>query len=65
MRPSPVSATARPGSLATPGGEVGTGDGGLRLITVQPEGKPPMAWDDFANGARIEPGDRLGVEPRQ
>ena len=30
---------------------VGTGDGALRLLTVQPEGKPPMRWSDFANGA--------------
>ncbi|MEX0847498.1 MAG: methionyl-tRNA formyltransferase [Ilumatobacteraceae bacterium] len=26
--------------------------GGLRLLTVQPEGKAPMPWRDFANGAR-------------
>ena len=58
-------ATAAPGTLVADGGEVAAGEGGLRLITVQPEGKAPMSWHDFANGARIEPGDRLGVEPRQ
>ena len=58
-------ATAVPGTLVAHGGEVAAGEGGLRLITVQPEGKAPMSWHDFANGARIEPGDRLGVEPRQ
>ena len=26
--------------------------GGLRLLVVQPEGKAPMPWRDFANGAR-------------
>ncbi len=27
--------------------------GGLRLMTVQPEGKAPMSFRDFANGARL------------
>jgi methionyl-tRNA formyltransferase len=26
--------------------------GGLRLLVVQPEGKAPMPWRDFANGTR-------------
>jgi methionyl-tRNA formyltransferase len=34
--------------------------GGLRLVRVQPEGKPPMAFADFARGARPSPGERLG-----
>lgn len=34
--------------------------GGLRPITVQPEGRGPMAWDDFLRGARLTPGERLG-----
>ncbi len=34
--------------------------GGLALVTVQPEGKAPMAWTDFARGARPQPGERLG-----
>jgi len=33
---------------------------GLRVLVVQPEGKPPMSFDDFARGARPEPGERLG-----
>ena len=61
----PVPGDGTPGTLAAPGGEIGTGDARLRLITVQPEGKAPMSWTDFANGARIEPGDRLGVAVRQ
>ena len=31
-------------------------DGGLRLMTVQPEGKAAMPWAAFANGARPTPG---------
>jgi methionyl-tRNA formyltransferase len=33
--------------------------GGLRLTMVQPEGKAPMPWRDFANGARPHAGERL------
>lgn len=33
--------------------------GGLRLVTVQPEGKGPMPYRDFCNGARPQPGERL------
>lgn len=32
---------------------------GLRLLVVQPEGKPPMSFDDFARGARPQPGETL------
>jgi len=41
-------------------GGVTTGEGGLQLVTVQPEGRAPMAWRDFANGARPTTGERLG-----
>jgi methionyl-tRNA formyltransferase len=34
--------------------------GGLRLVTVQPEGRGPMPFRDFANGAHPRPGERLG-----
>jgi len=36
------------------------GQGGLRLVEVQPEGKGPMPAAAWANGARPEPGERLG-----
>lgn len=49
-----------PGRLGADASTVGTGDGSLRLVTVQPEGKPAMRWSDFANGARPVPGERLG-----
>ncbi|MEJ6395717.1 methionyl-tRNA formyltransferase [Gymnodinialimonas sp. 2305UL16-5] len=48
-----------PGELQ-PGGIVACGDGAIALLEVQPEGKGPMAVDDWLRGARIEPGDRLG-----
>ncbi len=37
-----------------------TGDGGLRLITVQPEGRSPMAASDWLRGARPRPEQGLG-----
>jgi len=33
--------------------------GGLRLVTVQPEGRPPMPFTAFANGARLADGEAL------
>lgn len=39
---------------------VGTGDGALELIEVQPEGKPRRTALDWANGAQLGPDDRLG-----
>jgi methionyl-tRNA formyltransferase len=39
---------------------VATGAGSVRLGTVQPHGKAPMAADAWARGARPEPGERLG-----
>jgi methionyl-tRNA formyltransferase len=35
--------------------------GGLRLVTVQPEGRGAMSWRDFANGARLVLPDVLGT----
>ena len=50
---------AEPVEAGHPAGEirdlvVGTADGGLRLITVQPAGKPRMDAKDWANGAQPE-----------
>jgi methionyl-tRNA formyltransferase len=42
--------------------EVGTGQGTFRLDLVQPEGKAPVKAGDWARGARIEPGEKLGGE---
>jgi methionyl-tRNA formyltransferase len=49
-----------PGVLGDDATTVGTGAGSLRLVTVQPEGKAPMTWRDFANGAHPLAGERLG-----
>jgi methionyl-tRNA formyltransferase len=40
---------------------VGTGDGLLRLVEVQPESKGRMAADAWGRGARITPGQRFGA----
>jgi methionyl-tRNA formyltransferase len=39
---------------------VGTGDGSLELVEVQPEGKGAMAAGDWRNGARPRSDERLG-----
>ena len=39
---------------------VGTGAGGIELLTVQPEGKGPQPAGAWRNGARPDPGERLG-----
>jgi methionyl-tRNA formyltransferase len=40
---------------------VGTGEGGLELVDVQPEGKPRVAAEAWRNGARPRAGERLGA----
>jgi methionyl-tRNA formyltransferase len=55
------------GELAVgPGGELlaGTGDGVVELVSVQPEGRRAMSGSDFARGARLVPGERLGPRSR-
>jgi methionyl-tRNA formyltransferase len=42
------------------GDVVVTGRGGLRLLTVQPEGRGPVAMADWRRGARPRPGELLG-----
>lgn len=46
-----------PGELS--GSRIGTGDGALELVTVQPEGKQVMTASDWARGARPRSGERL------
>jgi methionyl-tRNA formyltransferase len=55
-----LTTAGEPGVLAGDAATVGTGAGSLRLVTVQPEGKAPMAWREFANGAHPAAGERLG-----
>ena len=47
-----------PGELT--GTVVATGEGGLELVEVQPEGRRPMAASAWLAGARPGPGERLG-----
>ena len=51
---------AGPASAVVEGTLVGTGQGGLRLVRVQPEGRAPMAAEDWARGARLPPGTVIG-----
>ena len=53
--------TITPGELAVSrrAVDVGTGSAAVRLGSVQPHGKNPMAAPDWARGVRIEPGERL------
>jgi methionyl-tRNA formyltransferase len=57
---------ARPGPSAglgvgeIDGTRVGTGQGSLRLVEVQPEGRRRQPADDWRNGSRIRPGEVLG-----
>jgi methionyl-tRNA formyltransferase len=37
----------------------GAGEGALRLLLVQPAGRAPQAAADWANGARLKPGERF------
>jgi methionyl-tRNA formyltransferase len=63
-------ARAVPAPAGTPGtilavraGEgivVAAGEGALQLLEVQPEGGRRMTADEFARGARLTPGERLG-----
>ena len=39
--------------------KVGTGSKAVELVTVQPQGKKPMAAADWARGVRLTDEDRL------
>ncbi len=47
-----------PGELS--GALVGTGDGLLELVTVQPESRGPMEAEAWLRGSRPDPGEHLG-----
>jgi len=59
LRSERAEGRGEPGSVLDANGVVACGEGALRLVTVQRAGKAPMAFADFARGARIEPGFRL------
>jgi methionyl-tRNA formyltransferase len=55
-----VAGDGAPGVLGDDAATVATGAGALRFVEVQPEGKGPMTWREFANGAHPRPGETLG-----
>lgn len=58
--PGPDGAGPEPG---VPGdGVIGTGDGGLRPLVVQAEGRAPASYADWRNGAQPGPDDRFGAD---
>lgn len=60
--PVPDRHDLSPGEVAIDKHEVvvGCGQGALRLVTVQPEGRARMTARDWANGSRLESGAHLG-----
>ena len=42
---------------------IATGDGQLRIVEIQAEGKRPMSVRDFLAGHRLTPGDRFTPAP--
>jgi methionyl-tRNA formyltransferase len=48
-----------PGELDPATLRVGTGDGALELVEVQPEGRAPQPVKAWRNGARLQPGERM------
>jgi methionyl-tRNA formyltransferase len=56
--PAPAAPDGAPGHLA--GDVVTTGEGGVRLLRVKPEGKGPLDAADWLRGARPAPGLVLG-----
>lgn len=60
--PAPAGVSPAPGQVLAASSEgllVAAGDGALRLVTVQPEGKRPMPAADFLRGHRLRPGEFL------
>jgi methionyl-tRNA formyltransferase len=58
-----VPGRGEPGVLTPADGglAVGTGEGLLAPVEVQPENRRPMAWDAYLRGARLGPGAPLGA----
>jgi methionyl-tRNA formyltransferase len=56
LRSERAEGSGAPGTLLDAQGRVACGEGAVRLVTVQRAGKAPMAFADFARGARLGPG---------
>jgi methionyl-tRNA formyltransferase len=53
--------TLAPGEVDPASLRVGTADGALELLDVQPEGKAAQPATSWRNGARLLPGERMGA----
>lgn len=58
LRSARADGAGAPGTVLD-GGRVACADGAVRLVSVQRAGGKPMAFDDFARGARLAPGTVL------
>jgi methionyl-tRNA formyltransferase len=56
-----VEGSGAPGRVLS-GLTIAAGDGAVELTRVQPEGRPPMAAEDYLRGARLVPGDVFGED---
>ncbi len=64
--PAPAARRGAPGEILTATTEhliVATGDGALRLLELQPEGRRAMSAREFLAGRRVGPGDRFEQVP--
>jgi methionyl-tRNA formyltransferase len=59
VRPAPDGGEPATILASSPSLKVAMAEGSLELLEVQPEGKRRMSGRDFANGARLRPGERL------
>ena len=62
LRASLAEGAGQPGELLDASGLVACGQGAVRLLEVQRAGRGATSFTDFARGARIEPGARLGAQ---
>ena len=59
LRTALAAASGPAGALLDPEGTVACGEGAVRLVQVQPAGKPAMPAGDFLRGRRLAAGARL------
>lgn len=59
----PQSVQDKPGTIS-PVLTVATGEGALEIHSVQPAGSRAMSWQEFVNGRRVRPGDRMEKLPQ-
>jgi methionyl-tRNA formyltransferase len=66
-RPLLMSATVLPGTVVEADGDrlmIATGDGPLRILEIQSEGKRPLQAREFLAGHHLKAGDRFTGEVR-